>query len=362
MPARLLIVATLLTIALPLLVAASVFFVALPWWIGRLLRFDPDVHKRLRLDVSQDGLTWVVDDDPGKPLRLPYPSLALAALAGAVVTAAETATFASRSGVPNLWYAAGAIVLGIVLLAPFVTAWIFKNLFRRHVERALGQHANDKLLFAAQAIYGIGEVGRQINEAYASMGLRPRVDVVGLGREALLAHAWLGRDAALAEVIRIRIKADHDLRSVQYLAHLFADARIALTRARIAFQELAAPPDALEQIDDRMRSRPLADALEEARWSEANDLLETIHADLGKLLDMGTGERAMPETAAEAFRLLNVSEDTPLDVIKTVINAYRRVWHPDLAHDDIERQRCTLRLQQINVAWDLIQRTRGTAT
>jgi hypothetical protein len=364
MPARLLIVATLLTIALPLLVAASVFFVALPWWIDRLLRFDPHVHERLRLDVSQEGLAWVVDADLAKPLRLPHLPLALAALAGAVVTAVETATFASRSGVPNLWYAAGAIVLGIVLLAPLVTAWTFKNRFCQHVDRALGQRANDKLLFAAQAIYGIGEVGRQINDAYASMGLRSRVDVLRLGREALLAHAWLGRDAALTEVIRIRIKADHDLRNVQYLARLFADARIALTRARIGFQELGAPPDALEQLDDRMRSRPLADALEEARWPEAHDLLEKIQADLGKLLDMGTGERAMPETAAEAFRLLNVSEDTPLDVIKTVINAYRRVWHPDLAHDEIERQRCTLRLQQINVAWDLIQRarTQGTPT
>src|SRR5262245_1258981 len=359
MPARLLIVATLLTIALPLLIAASVFFVALPWWIDRLLRFDPRVHERLRLDVSQEGLAWVVDADHGEPLRLPYLPLALAALAGAVVTAVETATFASRSGVPNLWYAAGAIVLGIVLLAPFVTAWISKGVFSRHVERALGQHANDKLLFAAQAIYGIGEASRQINDAYASMGLRSRVDVVRLGREALLAHAWLGPDSALTEVIRIRIKADHDLRSVQHLAHLFADARIALKRARIAFQELGISPDALEQLDDRMRSRPLADALEEVRWSQAHDLLEKIQADIGKLLDMGTRERAMPESAAEAFRLLNVSEDTPLDVIKTVINAYRRVWHPDLARDEIERQRCTLRLQQINVAWDLIQRARA---
>src|SRR5262245_56593441 len=250
MPARLLIVATLLTVVLPLLVAASVFFVALPWWIDGLFRFHPHVQERLRLDVAQAGLAWVVDADPAKRLRLPHLPLALAALAGAAVTAVETATFASRSGVPDLWYAAGAIVLGIVLLAPFVTAYISKGVFSRHVERALGQHANDKLLFAAQAIYGIGEVGRQINDAYASMGLRSRVDVLRLGREALFAHAWLGRDAALTEVIRIRIKADHDLRNVQYLARLFADARIALTRARIAFQELGAPPDALEQLDD----------------------------------------------------------------------------------------------------------------
>ena len=358
MPARLLIIATLLAIVLPLLVGASVFFVTLPWWIDRLLRFDPHIHERLRLDAN-DGLAWVVESDHATPPRLPQLPLALAVLAALAVAAVETAVFGSRSGVPELWYEAGIIVAAIVLLAPFVTARIFRRMLCRHIERALGQRANDKLLFAAPAIYEIGEASRQINDAYTSMGLRSRVDVVGLGRAALLAHAWLGQDSALTEVIRIRIKADHDLRSVQYLARLFADAGIALKRARIAFQELGISADALEQLDDRMRSRPLADALEEAQWSEAHDLLEKIQADIGKLLDMGTRERAMPESAAEAFRLLNVSEDTPLDVIKTVINAYRRVWHPDLARDEIERQRCTLRLQQINVAWDLIQRARA---
>jgi hypothetical protein len=265
--------------------------------------------------------------------------------------------------VPDLWYAAGLIVSLLVLAAPFSVAWICKGPLCRSIERALGRHANEKLSFAAQSMHEIGEVGREIDEAYASMGLRSRVDIVSLGREALLAHAWLGRDSALAEVIRIRTRADHDLRNIQYLARLSADARIAHKRARIAFQELNAPPDALDHLDDRMRARPLADALEEARWPQAHELLEAIQADLGKLLDigmdLGTRERAMPETAAEAFRVLNVSEDTPLDVIKSVINAYRRVWHPDLAQNDVERQRCTLRMQQINVAWDLIQRARA---
>ena len=360
MPARLLIIATLLTIALPLLVGVSVFFVLLPWWIDRLLRSDPRVHAGLRLDVAEDGLVWVIDH--AGPFRRPYPALALAALAALAVTVVEAATFASRSGVPGLWYEAGIVASTIVLLTPFALTWIFRSQLYRHIERALAQHANDKLSFAAQTIYEIGEAGRQINDAYASMGLRSRVDVVRLGHEALLAHGWLGRDAALAEVIRIRIKAEHDLRSVQYLARLFADVRIALKRARITFAELGAPPDALEQLDERMRARPLADALEEARWLEAGDLLEKIQADLGKLdigSDTGARARAMPESAAEAFRVLNVSEDTPLDVIRTVINAYRRVWHPDLARDDVERQRCTLRLQQINVAWDLIQKARA---
>lgn len=358
MPARLLLIATLLTAVLPLLVCIGIFFVALPWWIDRRLRSDWAVQERLRLAVSDGSLAWVIDRDPTTPSRLPYFLLMVAALAGLAVTAIEAATFASRSGVPDLWYMAGVLVSALVLAAPFAVAWICKGPLCRSVERALGQHANAKLSFAAQPMYEIGQAGRAIDEAYASMGLRSRVDIVRLGREALLAHAWLGRDSALAEVIRIRTRADHDLRNIQYLARLSADARIALKRARIAFQEMGAPADALDQLDDRMRARPLADALEEARWPQAHELLEAIQADVGKLLDLGTRERAVPETAAEAFRVLNVSEDTPLDVIKSVINAYRRVWHPDLAQNEVERQRCTLRMQQINVAWDLIQRAR----
>jgi hypothetical protein len=363
MSAWLLLIAILLTVVLPLLVCIGVFFVALPWWIDRRLRSDRTVQERLRLSVSDGSLAWGIDPDPTMPSHFPYGLLAVAALAGLAVTMIETATFASRSGVPDLWYAAGLVVSLVVLVPPFVIAWFCRGPLCRAIERALSRRANEKLSFAAQSMHEIGEVGREIDEAYASIGLRSRVDIVRLGREALLARAWLGRDSALAEVIRIRTRADHDLRNIQYLARLFADARIALKRARIAFQELGAPPDALDQLDDRMRARPLADVLEEARWPQAHELLEAIQADLGKLLDfgmdLGTRERALPETAAEALRVLNVSEDTPLDVIKSVINAYRRVWHPDLAQNDVERQRCTLRIQQINVAWDLIQRARA---
>ena len=359
MSARLLTIATLLSIVLPLLVGASVFFVALPWWIDRQLRFDPGVHERLRLDASQDGIAWTIASDAPARLRLPYPALVLAALAALAVTAVETVAFASRSGVPDLWYAAGIIVAAIALTAPFACAWVFRAQLRRHIERALHEHANDKLLFAAQTIQQIGEVGRQIDEAYASMGLRPRVNVVTQGQQALLAHAWIGRDAALTEVIRIRIKADHDLRNLQHLARLAADVRIALKRATIAFRDVDTAQDALAWIDQRMRSRGLTDALEEARWSDALEQLEKIQADLGRMLDIGTRDIGMPESVVDALRILNVSEETPLDVIKTVITAYRRVWHPDLAHDDIERQRRTLRIQQINVAWDLLQRARA---
>ena len=199
MSARLLLIATLLTVVLPLLVCIGIFFVALPWWIDRRLRSDLAVQQRLRLAVSDGSLAWVIDPDPTTPTRLPYFLLMVAALAGLVIMSVETATFASRSGVPDLWYTAGVFASALVLVGPFAVAWICKGPLCRSVERALGRHANEKLSFAAPSLHEIGAVGRDIDEAYAAMGLRSRFDIVRLGREALLAHAWLGRDSALAE-------------------------------------------------------------------------------------------------------------------------------------------------------------------
>jgi hypothetical protein len=167
MPARLLLIATLLTAVLPLLVCIASFLVALPWWIDRRLRSDRAVQERLRLAVSEGSLAWVIDPDPTTRSRLPYFLLMVAALAGLAVTAVETTTFASRSGVPDLWYMAGALVSALVLVAPFAVAWICKGPLCRSVERVLGRHANAKLSFAAQTMHEIGQAGREIDEAYA---------------------------------------------------------------------------------------------------------------------------------------------------------------------------------------------------
>jgi hypothetical protein len=48
MPAHFLIIATLLTIALPLIVCIGIFFDALPWRIDRRVRSDRSMQERLR--------------------------------------------------------------------------------------------------------------------------------------------------------------------------------------------------------------------------------------------------------------------------------------------------------------------------
>ena len=64
----------------------------------------------------------------------------------------------------------------------------------------------------------------------------------------------------------------------------------------------------------------------------------------------------MPRSVEDAYRVLNVTNSTPLNDIKAIVKALQRVWHPDLVRDEIDRRRFTLKIQQINGAWDLIER------
>jgi hypothetical protein len=67
----------------------------------------------------------------------------------------------------------------------------------------------------------------------------------------------------------------------------------------------------------------------------------------------------MPRSVDEAYRVLNVHENTPIESIKAIVRSYWRIWHWDLARDEAERALFMLKMQKLNVAWDLIQRARG---
>ncbi len=345
-------------IVAPILAAAGVFFVRLPRWIDRTLKSDPSTHERLRLEVSEESIGWTVAADSSAAQRLPYGPLAYATLAALVVTAIETFAFALNSAVPRLWYVGGIIVAATVIVLTISIVWILKRPFRRFVDRQLAQHADDRFSFAAQTIFETWWISRQIEKTYARIGLQARSDALEHSRRALLTYGWLGRDSALAEVIGVKNKADHDFHSLESLARLFTSALTVLEQAKPDLHEMEELQGAIAEIEQRLRSRELADALEEARWLDAHTLLEKIGSDLGRVVDLGKYNAAMPESVQDACRVLNVGDGTPIENIKAVVNAFRRVWHPDLARDDAERQQNNLRMQRINVAWRIIQTTR----
>jgi hypothetical protein len=358
MPILLYVFAALLMIVVPLLAAAAVFFMRLPRWIDKILLSDPHAQDRLKLEVSEESLGWTVASDGSAAQRLPYGAVTYAAFTALVVTVIETIAFAHSSAVPQLWLAAGNIVAATVVVLTIALVWILKRPFRHFVDRQLEQHADERFSFAAQTLFATAWTCRQIDKTYARIDLRAQSDALEQSRWALLKYTRLGFDSALAEVIGIKNKADHDLRNLETLARLLTSAWTVLDQIKPELQEVAELQGAVVDIEKRLRSRELADALEDARWPDAHTLLEKIGSDLGRLADIGKHNDAMPESVQDACRLLNVGDKTPIENIKAVVNAFRRVWHPDLARDDLERQQNNLRMQRINVAWDIIQTAR----
>lgn len=358
MPAQILVLATLLSTAIPILVGVGVFFVTLHWRTDRVLQSEPGVLERLRLETSETRVAWAISGEYAAFAHLQRPPLVYAALVALAATVIEAAVFTSGSGVPFFWYLSGTIAAVIVSFVPFVAARLAQAPLCRLIDRTLELRANDKFAFAAQTIIEICEIARQIEDVYASMGLQARSNVLELCRQAVLEHAWSGRDSAKAELIGIKIRSEHDLRSVRYLSALLTNARTTLEQAKVAPFGTGAPQGAIEQIEARICSRDLADALENARWPDAHDLLKRIGSDLAQLSDVAASHCAIPQSVEDAYRTLNVTDETPLESIKAVVTAYRRVWHPDLARDEAECRQFTLRMQQIHVAWDLIQKAR----
>ena len=349
------VLAILVTAIAPILIAIGVFVAALHSWIDRRLRSDPVMQDRLRLAVSDGYLTWTLVSDSSATRRWPHVPLACAALAGVAMAVVETVMFASRSGVQFLWYHSGSVAAVIALASPFVVAGLLPNSLHRLVDRMLMRQANINFAYAVQTLIEILEIGRQVDACYKSIGLRTRINVSDLCRQALLGHAAHGDDSALAGLLGFKHRLEHDLHNVRYCAYLFTNALAELEQAKDSLRENETMRDAIENVDNLIHSRDLADILEEARWPAAHEWLETVRFNLRRLLDIAFRDCTMPRSVEDAYRILNVTDNTPLNDIRAIVKAFQRVWHPDLVRDEIDRRRCTLKIQQINGAWDLIQ-------
>jgi hypothetical protein len=61
----------------------------------------------------------------------------------------------------------------------------------------------------------------------------------------------------------------------------------------------------------------------------------------------------LPRSLRDAHRVLNVNSATPKPVVEKLVLCLRQAWHPDLGSPG-ERPLRTMKLQQINAAWDIV--------
>jgi hypothetical protein len=64
----------------------------------------------------------------------------------------------------------------------------------------------------------------------------------------------------------------------------------------------------------------------------------------------------LPRTISEAYEVLGVNAEVSAGVLKKIVDALRMSWHPDHARDEADRSLREARMQQINIAWELISK------
>jgi hypothetical protein len=69
----------------------------------------------------------------------------------------------------------------------------------------------------------------------------------------------------------------------------------------------------------------------------------------------------VPTTYTQALDILGASPDSSVAAIKKIVDGLRQSWHPDLARSEADRAHRERRVQQINVAWDLVSQRRSAA-
>jgi hypothetical protein len=346
-------IATLLSTAIPLIVGVGAFLVMLPWRIDKALQSDLPLYLGQNFIVSADYAGWTSCPDQDAHRNLLIRLVLDATLVALIVTLVQTVAFVYASAVPLLWFLSGIFASVIVFFVAISALCLGEIHLRALINRAMQRRANDKFSPAIQIVIEIRGIAERIGHAYESMGLRALTDVLEICRRAVLEHASIRPSAVVDELTAIKSKSEQDLATLQHLTALLAGAKTKLEQLR-SVQATGTTGDSIEQISNLISSRRLSDALQDGRWEDVHELLKRIHATADQLLDTASRDFSMPRSLEDAYRILNVGEETPLRSINVVINAYRRVWHPDLARDETESRKFKLRMQQIHVAWDII--------
>jgi DnaJ-domain-containing protein 1 len=162
-------------------------------------------------------------------------------------------------------------------------------------------------------------------------------------------------------------------------AALHHDVQAAFERAKAVVLAQGSPTllAELDRILLGLESDLLGDLLRGNKWDDAQEVLRLMIAELDTIRQAAErGEaapashsaggasrdsNAMPCSLDDAYAVLNVHPSADKQTIKRVVDALRLTWHPDRARDPAERERHTLKIQNINAAWDIIDGKRAAS-
>lgn len=127
--------------------------------------------------------------------------------------------------------------------------------------------------------------------------------------------------------------------------------------------ELRSISERLNEVERHMHRRtPVkSSAIIRTLGRELDRIARIAHSASHGLHDVKTEIVDMPQSIAEAYRVLGMNADAAPAVAKKLVDVLRMSWHPDHARDEPDRLRRESRMKQINAAWDLINDRRAAA-
>jgi hypothetical protein len=345
------VLATLVLFAFPVLVAAALFTLLVSIEIPKLLG-NERIQSALDLQFISHEAKWSLRED-----RVPWPGLQVewAAVAGVMAILASVASVVADPVLREAWFIIGIVNCAVMFVSP-----LYLYLFaRRSVLRFVRNQIVSRLLLISRMeallLKKLSKLGGRIETLYSEVSLKTSIQVSAVAR-----HILIERASGVTPDAKHRLeRAIHTLRVFSFHVGEHLESYRQLTRDFEFSKNLiidrgsATLLGELDRIKEELMSEEVRSFFDHAQWAHLQAKLDQLAFDLRMLRNIAEGGNDLPVSLGQACQTLNVTVTTSLKSAKTVVDALRRVWHPDTSISEEDRERRTIKTAQINVAWEI---------
>lgn len=345
------VLATLVLFAFPVLVAAALFTLLVSVEIPNLLR-NEKIQPALELQLVSHEARWALPED-----RVPWPGIQVewSAVAGLTVILASVASVISDQTLREPWFMIGVINCAVAFVAPLYLYLFARRSVQRFVRNQLVSRLTLISRMEALLLKRLSKLGDRIEHSYSEVSLQTSIQVSAVARYILVERAsGTEKDAKhrLERAIRtLRVFSAHVGEHLESYRQVTRD--FEFTKNLIIDRGSATLLGELDRIKQELVSEEVRTYFDRAQWQQLQEKLEQLVFDLKMLRNIVEGGNDLPISLGQACQTLNVTTTTSLKTAKTVVDALRRVWHPDTGITEEDRERRTIKIAQINVAWEI---------
>jgi hypothetical protein len=333
------------------LVATALFALLVSLEVPKLLG-DQRIQSALELQLVSHEAKWSLHED-----RVQWPGVQVewAAVAGVVMILAGVASVMADPIFREAWFIIGVVNCAVMFVSPLYLYLFGRRSVLRFVRNQIVSRLTLISRMEALLLKKLSRLGERIEASYSEVSLKTSIQVSAVARHILIERAsGAGKDArhSLERAIRtLRVFSAHVGEHLESYRQLTRD--FEFTKNLIIDRGSATLLGELDRIKQELASDDIRAFFDRAQWTHLEARLDQLAFDLRMLRNIAEGGNDLPISLGQACQTLNVTTTTSLKTAKTVVDALRRVWHPDTGITDEDRERRTIKTAQINVAWEI---------